>query len=99
MNTFTRLVSWAMDRWRSISAPDFGADHYPLHTFTPVRHPDDRQDALPNRPRGETPDEFLAGVPRSAGPNVTLAGFPRRSMMVAYHGWNIPTPPRLPVYD
>ncbi len=67
--------------------------------FTPVRYPDDRQDALPNQPRGNSADDFLAGIPRSVAPNETLAGFPHRTAMVYRHGWRIPAPPRLPVYD
>ncbi|HEX7733675.1 MAG TPA: hypothetical protein VF458_02385 [Ktedonobacteraceae bacterium] len=96
---FKHFVSWTIASWRRIVEPDFGADHYPLHAGAPVRHPDDRQDALPNQPRGYTSDDFLAGIPRSVAPNETLAGFPRRAAMVYYHGWRIPTPPRLPVYD
>lgn len=99
MNGFKHFISWAIARWRWLMSPDFGADHYPLHTFAPVRHPDDRQDALPNQPRGNSADDFLAGTPRPAGPNETMSGFPRRSLMVAYHGWHVPTPPKLPVYD
>jgi hypothetical protein len=94
-----RSISRVVACWHRLVEPDFGADHYPLHIFAPVRYPDDRQDALPNQPRGNSADDFLAGIPRSVAPNETLAGFPHRAAMVYRHGWRIPTPPRLPVYD
>lgn len=99
MTLFKRFSSWIIALAHRLFEPDFGADHFPLYTSTPVRHPDYRQDALPNQPRGNSQDDFLAGVPRPHDPNATLAGFPRRSAMIAHHGWSIPTPPRLPVYD
>ena len=99
MSILQRFARWTVSRLHRLIEPDFGADHYPLYTSVQVRHPDDRQDALPNQPRGNYQDDFLAGVPRSHRPNAPLAGFPRRSAMVAMHGWRIPTPPQLPVYD
>jgi hypothetical protein len=73
--------------------------HYHIHTTTPTRLPDFRSDGLVIRPRGNYSDDFMAGVPGAPDPHATMAGFPRRSIMIAYHGWRIPTPPRLPVYD
>ena len=99
MRTLKRFVMWIVSRVRKVIEPDFTVAHYPAHASAHVRYPDYRHDGLPNRPRGNYREDFLGGVPPSQDPNATLAGFPRRTIMVAYHGWSIPTPPQLPVYD
>jgi hypothetical protein len=99
MNMFKRFAAWVTASGRRLLLPNFGAAHYPLHASAHPRYPDYRHDGLPNRPRGNYQEDFLGGVPHAHSPNETLAGFPRRSTMIAYHGWRIPTPPQFPVYD
>jgi len=102
MKALKRFASWITSRLRKINEPDFTASQNPLHSTVSmhVRHPDYYSDApLAGQHRGEYQDDFLAGYPRRQDPNATCAGFPRRAGMVAGHGWRIPTPPRLPVYD
>jgi hypothetical protein len=94
-----RFGQWIVSVVRKLIEPDFSAAHYPLHTTTPTRYPDLRSDGLVIQPRGHASEDFLAGMPSAPNPNATMAGFPRRSIMIAYHGWRVPTPPQLPVYD
>lgn len=92
--------SW-MNAWvHSLSEPDFGADHFPGYISTQTRHPDYYDDSIhPGQRRGDYADDYLAGGPRGPRGNAPLAGFPSRQGMVSKHGWRIPVPPRLPVYD
>ena len=101
MNTFKRFALRVSARLHRVIEPDLTASHYPMHDNASmhVRHPDYYNDTLPGQHRGENQDDFLAGYPRQRNPNATCAGFPRRAGIVASHGWKIPTPPRLPVYD
>ncbi len=101
MKTLKRLASRVISRLRKVVEPDFTASHYPLHSTASmhVRHPDFYDETFAGQRRGEYQDDFLAGYPRRQDPNATCAGFPRRAAMVVGHGWRIPTPPRLPVYD
>jgi hypothetical protein len=101
MKALKRFASWAIFRLRKVMEPDFTASQNPLHSTVSmhVRHPDSYDDTLAGQRRGEHQDDFLAGYPRRQDLNATCAGFPRRAGIVAGHGWRIPTPPRLPVYD
>ncbi len=101
MKTLKRFAFRVIARLRKVIEPDFTASHYPLYpsASTYVHHPDYYDDTIAGQRRGEYQDDFLAGYPRRQDPNATCAGFPRRAAMVVGHGWRIPTPPRLPVYD
>lgn len=100
MKVLKRCFSWIVAQVRRIIEPDFGADHFPGYASPPTRYPDYYNDSInAGQCRGDYADDYLAGGPRGQGENSPLAGFPRRQAMLAHHGWNIPTPPRLPVYD
>ncbi len=101
MKALKRFAFRVISRLRKVIEPNFTASQYPLYTSTSmhVRHPDSYDDTLAGQRRGDYQDDFLAGYPRRQDPNATCAGFPRRAGIVAGHGWRIPTPPRLPVYD
>jgi hypothetical protein len=99
MKAFKRFVSWCVSQVRRVIEPDFTATHYPSLTYVHTRYPDFYDDTLPGQRRGEYSDDFLAGHPRRHDPNETCAGFPRRAAITFGHGWRIPAPPRLPVYD
>ena len=99
MKTFKRFVFWGIAHVRRVIEPDFTASHYPSLAHSYACHPDYYNDTLPGQRRGEYGDDFLAGHPRRHDPNETCAGFHRRTSMIVGHGWRIPTPPRLPVYD
>jgi hypothetical protein len=101
MKALKRFAFRVISPLRKVIEPDLTASHYPLYTSTSmhVRHPDYYDDTLAGQRRGEYQDDFLAGYPRRQDPNATCAGFPRRAGIVGGHGWRIPTPPRLPVYD
>ena len=100
MKVLKGCFSWMIARVRWMSEPDFGADHFPGYAYTHTRHPDYYDDSIhAGQRRGDYADDYLAGGPRGQGGNASLAGFPRRQGMVSKHGWRIPTPPRLPVYD
>jgi hypothetical protein len=99
MNSLKHLIWQIIARVQRVLKPDFTATHYPLHACTQARYPDFFDEALPGQRRGESADDFLAGYPRRHDPNEICAGFPRRASMVAQHGWRIPAPPGLPVYD
>ena len=99
MKALKRFASWAIFHVRKVIEPDLTASHYSLHSSSYVPHPDYYDDTVAGQRRGEYQDDFLAGYPRRQDPNATCAGFPRRAGIVVGHGWRIPTPPRLPVYD
>ncbi|HYT37562.1 MAG TPA: hypothetical protein VEL49_10315 [Ktedonobacteraceae bacterium] len=99
MKALKRFASWAIFRMRKVIEPDLTASHYSLHSSSYAPHPDYYDDTVAGQRRGEYQDDFLAGYPRRQDPNATCAGFPRRAGIVVGHGWRIPTPPRLPVYD
>lgn len=100
MKVLKRFFSWIIAQVRRIIEPDFGADHFPGYTYAHSHYPEYSSDPLAMRgPLGSYADDYLAGGPRGQHTNAPLAGFPRRQGMVVGHGWNMPTPPRLPVYD
>lgn len=99
MHVFQRLIQRCRAWVAYVVTPDFTVTHYPMHVGTQVSRPDFFHDTLPAQRRGERADDFLAGHPHRHDPNEVCAGFHRRATMIAIHGWRIPAPPRLPVYD
>jgi len=99
MNMLQRVILRCRAWVEYVVKPDFTATHYPIHASTQAPNADFFNNALPGQRRGESADAFLAGYPQRHDPNETCAGFPRRAVMIAVHGWRIPAPPRLPVYD
>jgi hypothetical protein len=99
MNILQRMILRCKAWVGYVLKPDFTATHYPIHACTRAPYPDFFNETLPGQRRGESADDFLAGYPHRHDPNETCAGFHRRTTMIVIHGWRIPTPPRLPVYD
>jgi hypothetical protein len=67
--------------------------------YSHVRYSDSLDLTLPGVARGTSQDAFLAGYARRKHPDDPTLVFPSRSALVVGHGWRVPGPKPLPVYD
>lgn len=99
MNILKRWANWLRLEWRKVLT----SDTHPLHPlsreYSHARQSDFLPLTLPGIARGTSQDDFLAGYPRRKHPDDPTSAFPSRVALVVGHGWRVPGPKPLPVYD
>ncbi len=92
-------LAWLRSEWRKIVQSDSPTLQPPSRHYSHVRYSDTLDLALPGIARGTSQDAFLAGYPRRKHPDDPTSVFPSGATLYVGHGWKVPGPKSLPVYD
>ena len=99
MNILKRWADWLRFEWSKVATSDSSTLQPLSRDYSHAHQSDFLTLTLPGVARGTSQDAFLAGYPRRKHPDDPTSAFPSRVALVVGHGWRIPGPKPLPVYD